>query len=195
MNSRLANILFILSIFVFSAEQPAQSTEWNPVVPPNSPDAREGHSMATLPDGRVMLFAGNEKEKLYNDLHVFESNANNWAKVTPDNSVLENAFPDGITGHSMTLTSEKIVFIFGGETKDGLSDKIYEFNVETGEVIQREPEGESPPPRKHHGAFYANGNLYVISGESSGQVLYRNWSYSIEENRGERKMEIDSSHR
>jgi hypothetical protein len=189
MNTRLTNILFRLCLFVFSVVQPLQSTEWNLLTPPNSPDARQSHSMVTLPDGRVMLFAGeNAGGELLNDLHVFEVNSNDWAKVTPSNNPpLENAFPTGVTGHSMTSAGETVVFIFGGETGEGLSDRIYEFNIETGEVVQRQPEGESPPPRKHHGAFYVNGHLYVIGGESSGQALYRTWSYSDEENRWEEK--------
>jgi len=47
-----------------------------------TPVSRLGHSMVTLPDGRVMMFGGKDVEgTLFNDLHAFEESG--WAPITP----------------------------------------------------------------------------------------------------------------
>ena len=81
--------------------------DWTPITPPDSPSPRQGHSMVTLPDGRVMLFGGvDAQDKLFNDLHSFEANL--WSPVTPANDP-----PPGRFGHIAWGWSDKM-YVQGG---------------------------------------------------------------------------------
>lgn len=70
----------LLSIVVLMLVMPTIlfADDWTPITPPNSPDARFGHSMVTLPDGRVLMFGGegHPQGNLFDDLHAFE--ASGW---------------------------------------------------------------------------------------------------------------------
>lgn len=57
---------------------------WNPMHPANSPSARFGHSMVTLPDGQIVFFGGiNDVGECFNDLASFERT--DWTPITPTN--------------------------------------------------------------------------------------------------------------
>ena len=69
--------LILFLILITSSVFAQREGDWNTLTPPNSPEARQGHSMVTLPDGRVMLFGGEGPQAdLFNDLFVYDNN--NW---------------------------------------------------------------------------------------------------------------------
>lgn len=152
--------------------------DWHPIAPQGAPEARQGHSMVTLPDGRVMLFGGEDQEgSLFNDLYAFEDNG--WAQVIPN-----YAPPPPMEGHSANLLPDNntnnntVIFIFGGRTADGYSNDIYQYNVDTEEYTKIEPQGTKPPARKHHGACVLdNGRVVVVGGESESDFLKDTWIY------------------
>ncbi|MCD6456104.1 MAG: hypothetical protein J7K81_04875 [Methanophagales archaeon] len=78
------NIIYCLLIFVLIFSINVRADDWPPVNPANPPDARHGHTMVTLPDGRVMLFGGEGYQgDLKDDLFVYD--ANGWNTVDPEN--------------------------------------------------------------------------------------------------------------
>ncbi|MBL7163440.1 MAG: hypothetical protein ISS57_12605 [Anaerolineales bacterium] len=104
--------------------------DWEQVNPVNSPDARYGHSMVTLPDGRVMLFGGiNAAGEVRNDMHVFANN--DWNEIT-----LANGTPPARYGHA-ALAPDSIMVIQGGlgQTPDGktiLYDDMWSCDTDCG---------------------------------------------------------------
>ena len=101
-------VLFLVSIPIHIFAQ----GDWNPVNPANSPDARYGHSMATLPDGTILLFGGEDAGgELLNDLSIF--NETDWNPASPANS------PDARQGHTMVTLPDGQVMLFGGENTEG----------------------------------------------------------------------------
>jgi len=94
--------------------------DWDQKEPPNSPDARYGHSMVTLPDGSVLLFGGLDGGGVVrNDMHVFANNE--WSQVT-----LANGTPPGRYGHTAWAYNNSM-YIQGGLGK-GVAGKttLYE---------------------------------------------------------------------
>jgi len=149
--------------------------EWYPITPPGAPSARLGHSMVKLPDGKVLLFGGEDAQgTLFNDLYAFENNG--WAEVTPNNS------PPPMSGQSATVMPNNSVFIFGGRTADGYNNEIYEYNLNTGEFTIREPQGNKPPGRANHNAFENEGDLWIFGGRNETGSLSDCWVYSSNQN-------------
>lgn len=81
--------------------------DWNQIDDPNAPEARFGHSMVTLSDGRVLAFGGEGRGgELFNDLHVFDGNA--WERVIPKND------PPAPRGYQNSWVYEDKVYFQGG---------------------------------------------------------------------------------
>lgn len=112
-------ILFMLSTCIF-----AQKGDWNQLDPPNAPSARQGHSMVTLPDGRVVLFGGEgPQEDLFNDLFIYQED--DWEEVTPANNP-----PPARSFHSTWAEGEDM-FIYGGKGNGTLLNDLWKFDVNT----------------------------------------------------------------
>ena len=63
-------VKWLFSVLPAPARSP-DPEDWSQLNPPNSPTARFGHSMVSLPDGRVVLFGGEGENGLNNDLFIF----------------------------------------------------------------------------------------------------------------------------
>ena len=165
--------LFLSAIMLSSV---LYAADWQTIEPPGAPSAREGHSMVNLPDGRVLLFGGEDAQgTLFNDLYAFADN--DWAKLTPDNQ------PTPMSGHSMTaMPDDNIYFVFGGKTTDGYSNDIYEYNQNTNDFTKREPQGDKPPGRANHNAFENEGDLWIFGGRNETGPLSDCWVYSSTQN-------------
>ncbi len=151
--------------------------DWHTVTPPGAPSSRQGHSMVTLPDGKVLLLGGEDHQgTLFNDIYAFADN--DWEKLIPT----DNQLPP-TSGHSMTaMPDDNIYFVFGGKTADGYSNDIYEFNQNTNDFIKREPQGDKPPGRANHNAFENEGDLWIFGGRNETGPLSDCWVYSSTQN-------------
>ena len=86
--------------------------DWTPITSPDSPSARQGLSMAQLPDGRVLLFGGvDDQGAWFNDLHAFVVD-HQWSTmrsaITP-----ANALPSERANHNAWVRAQKM-YIQGG---------------------------------------------------------------------------------
>lgn len=98
--------------------------DWSPITPPDSPSARQGHSLVVLPDGRVMLFGGiDAQDKLFNDLHTFDSNK--WSPVNTSGTT-----PPARCNHDAWLSNNKM-YVQGGikDVKGGTATLLIELWV------------------------------------------------------------------
>ncbi|MBA4379909.1 MAG: hypothetical protein C0393_04360, partial [Anaerolinea sp.] len=125
--------------------RPARSPDpedWTPITPPDSPSARHGHSMVTLPDGRVMLFGGVDgSDKLFNDLHVFDGII--WSPMTPANDP-----PPGRSLHTAWVYGDRMYVADGigkpvpGQTYTTLHEELWRYDLpsNTWQQLQNPPD-------------------------------------------------------
>jgi hypothetical protein len=126
--------------------------DWTPITPPSSPSEREGHSLVTLPDGRVLLFGGNGNQGFpFNDLHLFEGNE--WSQVTP-----ANQSPSERANHIAWFGGEDM-FVSSGSGGVNLYNDLWSYNPSSKTWEQL----ETPPDEISYYAFpMIIGNLVVL---------------------------------
>ena len=138
----------------------------------NTPEARLGHSMVRLPDGRVMLFGGENVEgDLFNDMHAFDESG--WNQVTPANDP-----PPARADHCAWV--QDVMYIYGGQGQTGLLDDIWSFDPVTETWTELPSGGASTPVARKNASMVAYGDdLYVYGGkDATGSNLMDFWSYS-----------------
>ncbi|MCZ7584923.1 MAG: hypothetical protein M5R36_17195 [Deltaproteobacteria bacterium] len=114
----------------------AKDGGWDNAAPPNAPEARHGHKMVTLPDGKVMLFGGeNINAELQNDLHKFENNG--WHPTAPS-----TASPPGRRDHLAWTDGQKL-YVSGGRTASETLSDLWEYDFASNAWTQR---ADAPHP-------------------------------------------------
>lgn len=98
--------------------------DWTPITPPDSSAARQGHSMVTLPDGRVMLFGGSDTQGAwFNDLYVFTGDT--WSAITPANDP-----PSARANHNAWVRNDKM-YVSGGNGPQGLCNDLWLYDLQS----------------------------------------------------------------
>ncbi|MCF7709171.1 MAG: hypothetical protein K9N52_09765 [Verrucomicrobia bacterium] len=130
--------------------------DWTPITPPDAPEARHGHSMVTLPDGRVMLFGGEDVSgHLFNDLHTFDGA---WNEVVPENDP-----PPARRDHQAWVRNQQM-YVTGGFGESNLLDDTWRYDIENNEWRQVTHSGPRPSPRYNHGVVSAGNATYIFGG-------------------------------
>ncbi len=163
----------ITAIFLtlFMGDLTAQ--DWQSLNPPNAPSPREGHSMVTTPEGKVLLFGGGVPEQdLFNDLFVFEQN--DWNEITPVNDP-----PPARMEHEAWISGDKM-YIYGGLGENGPLDDMWTYDLYLNRWDQPSIPGNRPSAR--HGqatVSMPDGTIGILGGtDSDGSNLRDFWSFS-----------------
>ncbi|TSA56641.1 MAG: T9SS C-terminal target domain-containing protein [Planctomycetaceae bacterium] len=156
-------IVMILSISSMLAD------DWTPITPPGAPSARHGHSMVTMSDGTVYLFAGEGAyEDLFNDLFVFENN--DWAEITPVNP------PPARRDHQAWARSD-VMYVYGGYGENGALDDMWSYN--TTENTWQQEVITGPRPQARYGqtvTTMTDGSEIIVGGiDANGDPLDDCW--------------------
>jgi len=164
---QILNGLCLFGLIGFST---LSAQEWQPITPPNSPDARQGHSMVTLPDGRVFLFGGEDaQDVLMNDLSELDSYA--WNAITPNNS------PPPIRKDHQAWARDDLMYIYGGYGENGALDDMWSYNSTTN--IWQEEQISGPRPSARHGhatKTLTDGSEIIVGGTGAdGEALKDCW--------------------
>lgn len=154
--------------------------DWNQIDDPNAPEARYGHSMVTLSDGRVVLFGGQDATAgLRNDLHIF--NGNRWEHIFVDGARPDHEQPFPRAYHNAWVYQDK-VYIQGGVAPQ--PDGGYEFyqdlwkydpSSNTWEELARAPQFISP----HAQPFFMGSTAYLVDPHKAA-MTGRSYSYDME---------------
>ncbi len=141
--------------------------DWTPVAPPGAPDARQGHSMVTLPDGRVFLFGGeNAQEVLLNDFNEFD--ADSWNAITPNNS------PPPPRKFHQAWTKADLMYIYGGYGENGALDDLWSYNPTANTWQQEEISGPRPAARHGHATTtLTDGSEIIVGGTGADGVALK----------------------
>ena len=164
--------MIIITLFILlSFGGNAWTDEWAPIVPPNSPTVREGHGMLTLPDGRVMLFGGEDAEgNLFDDLHAFEEEG--WNRVTP-----ANAPPPARRDYGAWVYDE-VMYIYGGQGTGGVLNDTWKYSP-TANTWTEIPDagGDRPVARQGHTCTAtSDGGALILGGkDAAGNYLNELW--------------------
>jgi hypothetical protein len=165
--------------------------EWNIVTKPNDPNARFGHRLVTLPDGKVLMFGGkNEAGDVFNDLSIFDGSE--WNAIQPSGSKPEPRF--GFSIELVVLIEDKDKWLlFGGKDPIGdLFDSLVSFDGDDWDPVT--PNNDPPPARAWHSSWTNNGTLYVAGGVGeSGNPMSDIWSYDTATNQWTEKTRCPGS--
>lgn len=157
----MKKVFSLLLLILQSINLPAQqNSDWITFTPPGSPEARYGHSMVTLPDGRVMMFGGEGVgQNRFNDLHAYE-NAN-WVELTPDNSS-----PPPRRDHQAWLEGSDRMYVYGGIGETGPLNDLWVYNINTNNWTEIFYTGVQPPARYGHATTTTgNGTKLILGGK------------------------------
>ncbi len=149
-------------------------SEWNQVEPPNSPDARDGHSMVTFDDGSVMIFGGeNANGDLFNDVAKFQ--AGNWQKEIPNNTP-----PAPRRDHRVWVEGQKMMVYGGKGAGEELYNDLWSYDRSNKEWAQVQLPAIRPLPRRGHSTTrLADGSTIIFGGiGENGTVLADCWKYN-----------------
>ncbi|MBN1199051.1 MAG: T9SS type A sorting domain-containing protein [Bacteroidales bacterium] len=169
MKLKILHVSFLLSIVPVSL----LAQDWQSLTPPNSPSPREGHSMVTIPEGKILLFGGGVPgQDLFNDLFVFEQN--DWNEITP-----ENAPPPARMEHEAWISGDKM-YIYGGLGESGPLDDMWTYDLSLNRWEQPSLPGGRPPARYGQAIVtLPEGSMGILGGTGSdGYNLNDFWSFS-----------------
>lgn len=159
--SKSINVLFaFLVVLIYSGTVFSQTQEWTTVNSTNPPSPRWGHSLTTLPDGKVLLYGGeNSSMDMYNDLYSYDNGQ--WGPVTPVNNP-----PSPRKGHSTWYINGK-KYVHGGRGTNQAMGDLWTYTPSTKQW--QEVQTVNPPSARsnHKANYYPAGNYTIISGGST----------------------------
>jgi len=165
-------MILILSVLAMILGQSgAWAGSWFPIGPQGAPQVRQGHSMVTLPDGRVLLYGGADAQGgLFNDLYAFENNG--WAKIIP-----KNPPPPPRRSHRAWVRGDAMM-IYGGKGLTGPLNDLWSYDTAANTWQQvMIPTGLAPVARQGHSATtLADGSVLIVGGtDANGTPLKDAW--------------------
>lgn len=164
-------LILFLSLVPFNI---TKAQGWELLDPPNTPEARFGHSLVTLPDGRVIMFGGQgENNTLFNDLNFF---MDTWTPEIP-----ENESPPERKNHSAWAVEDKM-YIHGGAGYSMFYDDLWSYDFSQNTWTMHSPAGIIPEAREYAPAFVWDGDLYLVGGQDGTGSFSNLWSYNIASN-------------
>ena len=128
---------------------------------PLGPSARQGHAMAVDPNGKLILFGGDDGS-LRNDTWCFDGETQMWSELSPPNS------PSVRRRHSMATIPSGIL-LFGGTNGDGVFDDTWRWDGTTWTEVQIA--GPRPPARAEAMLASEPGGAILFGGNGSAVGL------------------------
>ena len=188
MKTRLFPSAVVLILVLLLIPGMLWADDWTTLTPVDAPAARHGHSMVTLPDGRVMLFGGADEEgNCFNDLHAFDGN--NWAPLPVDPA------PPARRDHAAWYANSKMYVSSGKGPAGPLSDLWY-YDLQASSWQEVGLPGDKPAARYGHTATLLDDGSVLIHGgvNSAGDPLSDLWKYDPFGNTFTRLTDSNRSH-
>ncbi|KAH7388267.1 hypothetical protein KP509_16G066900 [Ceratopteris richardii] len=128
------------------------------------PVARIGHSVTRA--GSVLILFGGEdsKGRKLNDLHMFDLKSSMWLPLLAMGSV-----PSPRSKHVAAIYDERLLLVFGGQTKNKSLNDLYALDFEAMEWSRLKARGVVPGPRAGAAGVLFNDNWYIAGGDSNGK--------------------------
>ncbi|CCE61592.1 hypothetical protein TPHA_0A05170 [Tetrapisispora phaffii CBS 4417] len=139
------------------------------------PLGRYGHKISIIATSssktKLYLFGGQFDDTYFNDIAVFDLSSfrradSHWEFIKP-----KGLIPPPMTNHTMVTYDNKL-WVFGGDTKDGLINDIYAFDpadsINTWTKI--DVTGDIPCPVQEHSALIYDNLMCVIGGKDENDM-------------------------
>lgn len=145
------------------------------------PLGRYGHKISIIATNqmktKLYLFGGQFDDTYFNDLAVYDLSSfrrtdSHWEFLKPKTFV-----PPPIANHTMVSYDHKL-WIFGGDTMQGLINKVFMYDIVVADWNLVETTGAKPPPLQEHAAIIY-GDLMCVVGGKDEQDVYSNNVYFL----------------
>ncbi|THU62686.1 hypothetical protein C4D60_Mb01t07720 [Musa balbisiana] len=149
----------------------------------NIPVARSGHTV--LRAGTVLILFGGEdvKGRKLNDLFMFDLKSLSWLPLH-----YKGTGPSARSNHVAALHEDKLLFVFGGQSKSRILNDLYSLDFETMIWSRIKVRGHHPSPRAGSCGALCGTKWYITGGGSKRKrhaetlvfdVLKLEWSASV----------------
>lgn len=145
------------------------------------PLGRYGHKISIIATNqmktKLYLFGGQFDDTYFNDLAVYDLSSfrrsdSHWEFLKPKTFI-----PPPIANHTMVSYDHKL-WVFGGDTLQGLINKVFMYDITTNDWSLVETTGAKPPPLQEHAAIIY-GDLMCVIGGKDEQDIYSNNVYFL----------------
>lgn len=145
------------------------------------PLGRYGHKISIIATNqmktKLYLFGGQFDDTFFNDLAVYDLSSfrrsdSHWEFLKPKTFV-----PPPLANHTMVSYDHKL-WIFGGDTMQGLINKVFVYDIMSNDWSLVETTGARPPPLQEHAALIYKDLMCVVGGKDE-QDIYSNSIYFL----------------
>ncbi|KAJ7336559.1 hypothetical protein OS493_011773 [Desmophyllum pertusum] len=140
------------------------SDSWEVVSPATnsseSPSGRYAHSII-VHNSSLYVFGGRKEQKATSELWSFDTRTLHW-HLLPS----QGDSPLSVAGHTATLVDSKMIILFGYGPERGYTDKVQEYDLETGFWTVYDTPNDIILPTYGHSSVYvpAQGLIYIHGG-------------------------------
>ncbi|KAH0794750.1 Kelch motif family protein [Histomonas meleagridis] len=145
---------FSSNMLIFEVGQNVKLTTISTPIP-----GRVGHTMTRV-NNSIYIFGGNNENEFFTDFWEYTIHDNESTKLS------SSSLPKAISGHSsIYFPDTSKIYVFGGMTKQrNLLDKMFVYDIKTGNWEKHPTKGTPPTPRIHHSVTLINQSLYIHGG-------------------------------
>eukprot|EP00898_Chlorokybus_atmophyticus_P003940 jgi/Chlat1/4547/Chrsp29S04595 len=182
------------------------SSSWRFISPQGDggvPPARFDHAAGVLSDGTMIVYGGRSGHALYDDMWVYSIDTRKWRSVTPtsvDGTVAGKRF-----GHSIAVSANDVVYIYGGYTDRGFSNEFFSYNPADNVLTQlntfqlssddnnNNNNNNNYVGRYSHASVAYGSYIYIHGGSSLKQEYNDMWQYDTNTNTWTQAPSSDTS--
>uniref|UniRef100_A0A8I6XIS9 Acyl-CoA-binding domain-containing protein n=1 Tax=Hordeum vulgare subsp. vulgare TaxID=112509 RepID=A0A8I6XIS9_HORVV len=142
------------------------------------PVARSGHTVTRA--GPVLILFGGEdtKGKKLHDLHMFDLKSLTWLPLN-----YKGAGPSPRSNHVAALYDDKILLIFGGQSKSKTLNDVHALDFETMVWSRMKTHGHHPSPRAGCCGALCGTKWYIAGGGSKKRRHPETWVFDVVESK------------
>ncbi|KAL5204945.1 hypothetical protein ABZP36_009816 [Zizania latifolia] len=142
------------------------------------PVARSGHTVIRA--GPVLILFGGEdaKGKKLHDLHMFDLKSSTWLPLN-----YKGAGPSPRSNHVAALYEDRILLIFGGQSKSKTLNDVHALDFETMVWSRVKTHGHHPSPRAGCSGALCGTKWYIAGGGSKKKRHPETWVFDVLESK------------